>query len=105
MCFCCRHSPVVLDINVKIFFMEWMCAQTRSRFLLSSERVVRNGVRTHFDSQGKGDRVQKEEFNGKTPLEPFANDILAVQYNTSISLSRFTLLSIRNRERGLFGYN
>ena len=37
--FCCRHSPVQ-DMNVRIFWvraMGCMCAQTRPRFILSSE--------------------------------------------------------------------
>ena len=35
--------------------MQWlyMCAQTKPRFILSSERVLGNGVRTHVNSQGK----------------------------------------------------
>ena len=33
--------------------MECMCAQTRPRFMLSSERVLGNGVRTHGNSKGK----------------------------------------------------
>ena len=33
--------------------MECMCAQTRPQFILSSERVLRNGVRTQFNSKGK----------------------------------------------------
>ena len=33
--------------------MECMCAQTRPRFILSSERVVGNGVRTHANTKGK----------------------------------------------------
>ena len=33
--------------------MECMCAQTRPQFILSSERVVGNGVRTHVISKGK----------------------------------------------------
>ena len=33
--------------------MECMCAQTRPRFILSSERVWRNGVRTHVNFKGK----------------------------------------------------
>ena len=41
VCFCCRHSPVQ-DMNVRIFWvraMKCMRAQTRPRFILSSERV------------------------------------------------------------------
>ena len=40
VCFCCRHSPVM---NIRIFWvraMKCMCAQTRPRFILSSERVL-----------------------------------------------------------------
>ena len=44
-------------MNVRIFWvcvMECMCAQTRPRFILSSERVLwGNGVRTHVNSKGK----------------------------------------------------
>ena len=39
--FCCRHSPVYV-MNVRIFLVraiKCMCAQTRPRFILSSERV------------------------------------------------------------------
>ena len=42
VCFCCQHSPVC-GMNVRIFgvhAMECMCAQTRSQFILSSERVL-----------------------------------------------------------------
>ena len=55
VCFCCRHSPVQ-DTNVRIFWvraMECMCAQTRPRFILSSTRVLGNGVRTQANSMGK----------------------------------------------------
>ena len=34
--------------------MECMCAQTRPRFILSSERVLGYGVRTHVDSREIG---------------------------------------------------
>ena len=43
-------------MNVRIFCvraMECMCAQTRSQFILSSERVLGNGDRTPVDSKGK----------------------------------------------------
>ena len=43
VCFCCWHSPIE-DMNIRIFgvlAMECMCAQTRPRFILSSERVLR----------------------------------------------------------------
>ena len=33
--------------------MECMCAQTRPLFILSSERVLGNGVRTHVNSEEK----------------------------------------------------
>ena len=33
--------------------MECVCAQTRPRFILSSEKVLGNGVRTHVDSSGE----------------------------------------------------
>ena len=33
--------------------MECMCPQPRPRFMLSSERAFRNGVRTHVNSNGK----------------------------------------------------
>ena len=33
--------------------MECMCAQTRLRFILSSEIVLGNGVRTHVNSKGR----------------------------------------------------
>ena len=33
--------------------VEYICAQTRSQFILSSERVLENGVRTHINSKGK----------------------------------------------------
>ena len=33
--------------------MECMCAQTRPRFILSSKRVLRNGVRNHVNFKGK----------------------------------------------------
>ena len=41
VCFCCRHSPFK-DMNIRIFWvcaMKCMCAQTRPRFILSSEGV------------------------------------------------------------------
>ena len=41
VCFCCWHSPVY-DMNFRIFWvrvMKCMCAQTRPRFILSSERA------------------------------------------------------------------
>ena len=44
------------DMNVRIFWviaMEYMCAETRPCFILSSERVLENGVRTHVNSKGK----------------------------------------------------
>ena len=45
--------------------MECMCAQTRLRFILSSERVFGNGVRTHVNSKGKipatGKKISSEE--------------------------------------------
>ena len=70
VCFCCRHSPVK-DMNVRIFWvraMKCMFAQTRPRFILSSERVyLGNGVWTHFNSKGK------IPFTGKFPqrrIEP-----------------------------------
>ena len=34
------------------FAIECMCAQTRPRFMLSSERVLGNVVRTHVNSKG-----------------------------------------------------
>ena len=44
-------------MNVRIFWvhaMKCMCAQTRPRFILSSERVfLGNGVWTHVNSKGK----------------------------------------------------
>ena len=43
-------------MNVRIFWvraMECMCAQTSPRFILSFERVLGNGVRTHVSSKGK----------------------------------------------------
>ena len=43
-------------MNVKISSvsaMEDMCAQTRPRFICSTKRVVRYGVRTHVKSKGK----------------------------------------------------
>ena len=43
-------------MNVRIFgvrAMECMYAQTRPRFMLSSERVWGKGVRTHVNSKGK----------------------------------------------------
>ena len=43
-------------MNVRIFgvpTMECMYAQTRPRFILSSERVLGNGVRTHVTFKGK----------------------------------------------------
>ena len=55
VCFCCRHSPIN-DMDVRIFLVrviECMCTQTRPRFILSSERVVGNGVRTHVNSKGE----------------------------------------------------
>ena len=42
--------------RVRIFWvhgMECMCAQTRPQFILSSERVFENGVRTHVNSKGE----------------------------------------------------
>ena len=33
--------------------MECMCAQTRPRFIVSSERVLGKGVRTYVNSKGK----------------------------------------------------
>ena len=46
-CFCCPLSTV-WDMNVRIFWvsaMECMCVQTRPWFILSSERVLGNGVK------------------------------------------------------------
>ena len=43
-------------MNVRIFWvhaMECMCAQTRPRFINSSERVIGKGVRSHVNSKGK----------------------------------------------------
>ena len=43
-------------MNVRIFGVcakECMCAQTRPWFILLSERVIGNGVRTHVNSKGK----------------------------------------------------
>ena len=43
-------------MNVRVFWvraMECMCAQTRPRFILSRERVLGNGSRTHVNSKGK----------------------------------------------------
>ena len=42
-------------MNVRIFRvngMECLCAQTRPRYILSSERVIGNGVRTHVITVG-----------------------------------------------------
>ena len=39
--------------------MECMCAQTRPRFILSSERVLGGGVRTHVNSKGKISSTEK----------------------------------------------
>ena len=44
--------------------MECMCAQIRSWFILSSERVLGNGVRTHANSQGKNPRTGGSELGG-----------------------------------------
>ena len=41
---------------VKIFLvraMECMCTQSRPQFILSSERFLGNGMRTHVNSKGK----------------------------------------------------
>ena len=40
--------------------MECMCEQTRPRFILSSERVLGNGVRTHVNSKGKIPSIGKK---------------------------------------------
>ena len=40
--FCCRHSPVK-DMNVRIFRVECISAQTRPRLILSSKRVILGG--------------------------------------------------------------
>ena len=46
--------------------MECVCAQTRPRFILSSERVWGNGVRNHVNSKGKikftGKKISPEEY-------------------------------------------
>ena len=36
-----------------VFAVECICAQTGPRFILLSERIVGNGVRTHVNSKGK----------------------------------------------------
>ena len=62
-CFCSQHS-LILDMNVRIFWvnaMECICAQTRPRFLLSSKRVLWNGVRTHVNSKGKISCIRSSE--------------------------------------------
>ena len=50
VCFCCccfcQHSP-----TYNMYAMECMCAQNRSRCILSSERVLGNEVRTHVNSR------------------------------------------------------
>ena len=54
-CLFCRHSPVK-DMNVRIFWvraMECTWAQTGPRFILSSGRVLGNGVWTHVNFKGK----------------------------------------------------
>ena len=40
-------------MNVRVCTMECIYAQTRPRFILSSEKVLGNGVRTHVNSKGK----------------------------------------------------
>ena len=43
-------------MNVRIFWVsmtEYMCAKTRRRFILSSKRVLGNGVTTHINSKGR----------------------------------------------------
>ena len=60
VCFCCQHSPVQ-DMNARIFWvcaMEYMCAQNRPRFIVSSERIVRNRVRIHVNSKRKNPLYQ-----------------------------------------------
>ena len=55
VCFRCQHSPIK-DMSVRFFWvcaMECMFALIRLRFILSSQRVVGNGVRTHVNSKGK----------------------------------------------------
>ena len=47
--------------------MECMCAQTRPRFILSSERVLGNGVRTYVNSKGKIRSIGK---NSQRRIEP-----------------------------------
>ena len=54
--FVARICSPILDINVAIFgvgAMECMCAHTRPRFTLSSDRGLGNGVRIHVISKGK----------------------------------------------------
>ena len=48
--------------------MECMCAQTRPRFILSSERVWGNGVRTHVNSRRKKSPLPKNSPPGR--IEP-----------------------------------
>ena len=55
VCFCCQHSPV-WDMNVRIFGvsgMEYMCAQTRPRFILSSKQVWEGMESEPMKLQGK----------------------------------------------------
>ena len=44
--------------------MECMCAQSRPQFMLSSIRVLGNGVRTHVNSKGKIPSTRDSEEGG-----------------------------------------
>ena len=52
------------DMNIRIFWvsvMQCRCAQIGPQFILSSERVVGNGVRAHDNSKGKFPLLQSSE--------------------------------------------
>ena len=48
--------------------MECMCPQTRPRFILSSERVLGNGVRTQVNSKGKSLLLEAQKRIESMPL-------------------------------------
>ena len=116
VCFCCQHSPDE-DMNVRICWvhaMECVCAQTRPLFILSSERVLGNGVRIHISSKGKmpamggseeGPTMQDSEPN-TLPTEPFW---LVINYRNFRTTSRdffpqLLTLRLKQQMRLIYGF-
>ena len=54
--------------------MECMCAQTGPRLILSSERVLGNGVRTYVNSKGKIPSTGKNLRGGSNPRRCIKQD-------------------------------